>query len=55
MESERMERAQVVLTEHKIKFAKYSFRLNDGPREKKKPKRMRTTKEVEVNDQERCA
>jgi hypothetical protein len=38
-------KTQVVLTEHKIKFGRYGFRPNDGPKEKKKPKRVRTTKE----------
>jgi cell division septal protein FtsQ len=48
MESERMERfvkLKVVLTEHKIKFSRYDFRPNDGPKEKKKPKRVRMTEE----------
>jgi hypothetical protein len=31
-------KAQVVLTKHKIKFSRYDFRPNDGPKEKKKLK-----------------
>jgi hypothetical protein len=48
-------KTQVVLTEHKIKFHGYRSQPNDGPKERKKPKRMRTTTDVETNDEKRCA